>query len=138
MQSRLFTIPFLLLVVISLFTTSCSKEEVPTKAELLPGTWDANSFMVSGQETIGTSMNAFVMNFGEYNGTEGTVVFTTTKMDGDIEVENATYSLNDSESVLTIASDEETINFNFTVTETSTIMDGVNSTGTTYVIAASK
>jgi len=138
MQSKLFTIPFLLLVFVSLMTTSCSKEEEQTKAELLPGTWQATSFMVSGQETIGTSMNAFTMDFSAYTGSESAVVFTTTKMDGDIEVENATYSLNDTESVLTIVGSEETISFNFIVSENSTVMDGRNSTGVTYVIAASK
>jgi len=136
MQSKLFKMPLFLMLMVSLFFASCSKDQ--TSTELLPGTWEASSFMVSGQETIGTSMNAFSMNFGEYNGTEGTAVFTTTEMNGSTQVENGTYSWNDTEDVMTVVGTGDTIVFNTTVTETSMTLTGTNTSGVTYNITAAK
>jgi len=120
----------LALSVLFLSISSCKKDD-PTLQAQLEGEWDVTSYTQDGTELMDAFIQAFTMDFGEYEGGEGDVRFTYNYTDGSSDVINGFYTVNEDNETLRVEFDGEVDRLDIDVLtdddlELSGVIDGIN------------
>ena len=136
MSYNLLRLPFLALALCTILFSSCKKDD--DTLESFEGEWTTSSMIVDGQEMMGTAMESMIIDFGDFNGTEGIVTVTTTEMGEDPEVESGYYTKTEADDSISMTFDGETTVFDYDMNGNTITLTGVTNNVRGYVIVMRK
>lgn len=134
-MKKILTFSLLLTSMMFLFS-SCSKEV--RLANDLEGDWKVVTYEIDGDNYI-SLLDIFTMEYNEYDSgeSEGTFEWRLTDTDGDTEIIDGTYEINEEATEIELVVDGELITLDIDIDGSILKIDGTDD-GTTYLIEANK
>lgn len=96
---------FLFLAGALLTLAACGKDD--TAVDKIEGEWSATSFVVLGQEQMGTEIESFELEFSGTADNSGTFTGRSVNTDGSMDTDNGTFVISEDEDLLTITYDDD-------------------------------